>query len=269
MKIPALIGLAALAITCLPIVATAQVERARGGPVASGKITERYAINSADPGNVELVPDPAGSGRTVVRVRARDSDSMVAGGIRTEISPLKEYVREGLRWYTFSVYFPSDWQFHASPTVVSQLHTSQKTTVVSPPVALVAQDRSLYLELHFNHRRIDGDDPVTKANSARQLIRLDTLKTEQWYCFVVRADWSSTPGRGALWIWLNGDKVYEAVNSHNAYESWLGNWPKTGLYMPGKMGVSERTLYTDFIHLGGGKSDYASMAALTPCGRSK
>jgi hypothetical protein len=65
---------------------------------------------------------------------------------------------------------------------------------------------------------------------------------------------------------MNGDKVYEALNSHNAYETWLGNWPKVGLYIPGKMTVRERKIYADFIHVGGPKSGYEEMAALTPCG---
>lgn len=257
-----------IVLACMPVTASSQVDRTRAGTASSGNITERYTINTADPGNVELVPDPAGSGRTVVRVRVRDTDRKVVGGSRTEISPLREYVREGIRWYAISVYFPSDWHFHPTPTVVGQLHTSQKTAIVPPPVSFVARDRSLYLELHFNHRRIDGADPVTKQNSARQLIRLDTIRTAQWYCFVVRADWSFTPGKGALWIWLNGDKVYEANNSHNAYVTWLGNYPKTGLYLPGKMAIPERILFTDFIHVGGAKTNVATMSALTPCGEA-
>jgi len=66
-------------------------------------------------------------------------------------------------------------------------------------------------------------------------------------------------------LWMNGDKVYEALRSHNAYETWLGNWPKVGLYLLGKMTVRERYIFMDYIHLGGPKSGYAEMAALTPC----
>jgi hypothetical protein len=97
------------------------------------------------------------------------------------------------------------------------------------------------------------------------LIKIDSVKTEQWYCFVVRADWSHTPGRGALTVWVNGERLYESQNLPNAYETWLGNWPKTGLYIPGKMAVPERTLYVDFIYVGGPKSDVSSMMAQTPC----
>ena len=252
-------------LTSVCCTSEAQVEKSRGGRVAN--ISERYTVNAADPKNVEVVPDPAGSGQNVVKVRLRESDPKVAGGSRTEISPTKEYVREGLRWYAMSVYFPADWQFDSSMTIVSQLHTSQKATTVSPPVAFFARGRDLFMEQNFNHRRIEGEDPVNKENSTRQLIRLDRIQTERWYCFVVRADWSHTPGKGALWVWLNGERVYEAVNSHNAYETWLGNYPKSGLYVPGKMGVPERTLYVDFIHVAGPKTSFATMAAETPCAK--
>ena len=38
-----------------------------------------------------------------------------------------------------------------------------------------------------------------------------------------------------------------------------------GLYVPGAMGVFERSIYTDFIYLGGPKSFIGEMVALTPC----
>ncbi|MBK6974863.1 MAG: heparin lyase I family protein [Sterolibacteriaceae bacterium] len=243
----------------------AQVDRARGGVASGSAFASRYALNSADPANLTWVPDPAGSARPVMRVRVRDTDDKVFGGLRTEISPLNEYIRDGVRWYALSMYFPADWEFHPYPVVVGQLHTSQKATIVSPPVSFVAHGRSLDLELHHNHRSVGGSDPVTKANSASQTIRLDKLRTQTWYCFVVRADWSFTPGQGSLRIWMNGDKVYEALNSYNAYETWLGNWPKVGLYHPGAMGVHERTLYVDYVYVGGQKSGFDEMSALTPC----
>ncbi|WP_323001174.1 polysaccharide lyase [Denitromonas sp.] len=250
----------------LPRGVQAQVDRQRGGVAEPYAFAQRYAVNSASPANLAWVPDPAGSGRTVLLARVHETDAKVYGGIRTEISAQHEYVKSGVRWYALSMYFPGDWQFHPYPTVVAQLHTSQKTTIVSPPVALVVHDHSLDLELNFNLRKIDGPDPVTKANSSRQRLRLDRLKTQQWYCFVVRADWSSSPGSGALKIWMNGDKVYEATNSPNAYETWLGNWPKVGLYIPGMMGVTQRSMFMDFIHVGGPRSGFEEMAALTPCG---
>lgn len=150
--------------------AYAQIDPARGGPVttmatnpktyqyiswllaANATATIRYfpdfyTINSGSPSNVTLADDPAGSGRKVFHMKVAKTDPLVLGGSRTEISPRNEYVKEGLRWYTFSVYFPGDWIFHNSPTLVAQLHTSQNTAVVSPPASLTVTDRTLALDL--------------------------------------------------------------------------------------------------------------------------
>jgi hypothetical protein len=129
-----------------------------------------------------------------------------------------------------------------------------------------AHGRNLELKLQWNTRSLDGPDPPTRKNSDSKVIPLGSIKTGQWYCFVVRADWSSTPDQGSMQIWMNGDTVYEASNSPNSYETWLGNYPKVGLYIPGTMKVRERSIYVDFIHVGGAKSGFEEMAALTPCG---
>ena len=245
----------------------AQVDRSKGGAVSEAEFPHRYTLQSAKPENLTWVRDPAGSSRIVLQARVRESDEKVFGGRRTEIVPLNDYVREGVRWYAISAYFPADWQFHAYPTIIGQLHTSQHKAILSPPVAFVVNGRYLNLELYANHRSVEGGESATRANSARQLIRLDRIETGRWYCFVIRADWSSSPGMGNLKVWLNGDRVYEGENAYNTYESRLGNYPKAGIYMPGMMGVPERLLYFDFIHLGGPRSGMEEMAALTPCGK--
>lgn len=248
--------------------AQAQVDRSKGGAVSAGSFSGRYVLQSASPANLRWVSDPAGGGRTVLQAWIRDSEAKVYGAYRTEIVPSYEYVREGVRWYAMSFYLPASWQFHPYPVIVGQIHTSQRSAVLSPPLALMVQGDHLDLELYANHLPPDAaaDMPATRANSARQLIRLDAVKKEHWYCFVIRADWSYRPGRGSLKVWMNGDRVYEGSNLYNAYETWLGNYPKAGVYAPGMMGVSERMLYLDFIHLGGERSGFDEMAALTPCG---
>lgn len=251
-------------IAALPAAVLAQVDRSRAGAATPQTFAERYALVSPDPDNLRWVTDPAGSGRTVLESRVRKNDEKVWGGYRAEIAAHKEYVREGVRWYAMSVYFPATWQFHAYPVVVAQLHTSQKKALVSPPLAFLAQGENLDLELYASHRPTENGE-TTRSNAARQTIRLDRIHTGQWYCFVVRADWATQPGNGSMKVWMNGEKVYEAANLYNSYETWLGNYPRAGLYVPGMMGVDERTLYIDFIHVGGPRSGYEEMAALTPC----
>lgn len=240
----------------------AGVDYTRGGVAMPADFDERYTLNSANPANLQWVTDPAGSGRTVLFARVLDSEGNSAGAKRTEISPKNEYVKEGVRWYTFSFYLPANWQFHAYDTGVAQLHTSQKTAIVSPPVVFVILGNKLVLSRHRPYL----SQPVSKANSSTVDSVISTVRTNEWNCIVVRADWSSTANVGSLDIWLNGLSVLAEKNQHNAYPTWLGNYPKAGLYMPGKMGVSKREIYMDFIHMGDAQASYAEMYARTPCG---
>ncbi|MGH8762732.1 MAG: heparin lyase I family protein, partial [Nitrosospira sp.] len=195
-----------IVLLCVSASSFAQVDKKRAGAVPAQDFYKRYTLLSADPSNLEMVPDPAGGGETVLKARVRNTDEKIVGGIRTEILPTRDYTRAGVaRWYAVSVYFPKDWEFHPTPVIVSQLHTSQKKAVLQPPVSLIAWGNNLNLELHYNHRAIEGDDATTKQNSAAQMIRLDKIKTEQWYCFVMFVDWSHTPGKGAFRLWMNGD----------------------------------------------------------------
>ncbi len=135
----------------------------------------------------------------------------------------------------------------------------------------------LTLAIRANHRRPADDallpgetsvaDPATVANTAYQHILLTKVNYGQWYCFVMRSDWSYTPGVGGFKFWMNGEVAYEAKNLHLGYKTWLGNYPKAGMYWPGTMRVENRTIYTDFIHLGGANSTYEEMAAKTPCAK--
>lgn len=271
--------------------ALAQVDLARGGPVdtlapnpkpltyVSQSLTRNltstyryfddlYALSSGVKSNLELVPDPLGSGRQVFKYKVLKTDPLYASGSRTEVSLKYEYIIEGVRWYAISMLFPADWVWNIEPTVVAQLHTSQKTLTVPPPLALVASGQDLNLEAHYNYRSTVAGalDPATRANSGEQLVRLGKIQRGKWYCFVMRADWSHKPGIGSIKVWMNGNVAYETKNAYNAYETWLGNYPKVGLYLPGVMAVPSRSLYSDFIHLGGPNSTYEQMAALTPCG---
>lgn len=250
-----------LSFLCSGTASLAQVDLTRGGPATPQNFDQIYTLNSASKANLTWVPDPAGSGRTVLFARVLASEGSTAGGKRTEISPLKEYKKEGVRWYTFSFYLPADWQFHAYDTGIAQLHTSQQTAVVAPPVGFILIKDKLLMSRHRPYLA----QPLSKENSSTVDGVIATVVPAQWYCLVVRADWSSNPNTGSLEIWLNGSKVLEEKKQHNAYPTWLGNYPKAGLYMPGLMGVAKREIYLDFIHLGDALSTINEMYALTPC----
>jgi hypothetical protein len=270
-------------------VASAQIDTSRGGVVTSMEsnptsfnsiasllsynsttstryFSDVYTLNAGFTNEVQLVADPSGKPRKVFRLSRLQTDPLYADTARSEVSAKNEYTILGVRWYAMSVYFPSDWIYHTSPTVVAQLHTSQKTLTVSPPVEIVATGQVLTLDLNYNHRALDGTDPATKANSAYKTIRLGPLQTGKWYCFVFRADWNNNPGKGNLSVWMNGENLYTGSNTPNDYVTWLGNYPKTGVYMPGSMQVPYRNIYTDFTWIGGVTTTVDMMYAKTPCG---
>jgi hypothetical protein len=248
-------------------------------PGTSRSLDDIYSLNVADPALINLVNDPANplSGRQVFQITALSNYSLDDHHVaRSEVSPRYDYAMNGsAHWYAASVYFPDDWYYNNADTIVTQLQTSQNVTVVSPPVSIVARRNDLLLALHANHRQSPyaGDtrtitDPVTKANSANQEVFLGKIQKNHWYCFVMQANWSDTPGAGLFKLWVNGTLAYESANAYNDYDSWLGNFAKAGIYIPGTMTqpIAQQTMYTDFIYLGGPDSSYQEMMAKTICG---
>ncbi|NRR29828.1 heparin lyase I family protein [Oxalobacteraceae bacterium] len=232
--------------------------------------SEFYQKNIRPGDTLELVRDPAGANRDVfhMTLTSDGSDSQ-----RNEIVASREYIKTGERWYAFSVYFPADWKpVKDYPTIVWQLHTSQDFLVTSPPMALLANEMRLELGTTNNHLPVPkkaGDVGAagfaTKASSASQHMVLGALELKKWYCFVVKADWQYQAGNGAVQVWMNGELKYEAERLHNSYETWLGNYTKTGMYQPGQMGIAYRHIYTDFIHIGSAGTGHEAMYKQTPC----
>ena len=204
----------------------------------------RYVLQAASWANLALVPDPG----TWHAVRSawwlNASDSKVFSGQRTEIVAAKEYVRTGLRWYATSFLLPSDWASHPYPVLVAQLHTSQKTAALPPPVAVVVVGDHLRLELRSSSLPVEGG-AVTKATAETRLVSLGGPEPGAWHCLVVRATGHGEQGVGALDIWHNAERDTSVRNAPNAYRTWLGNYPKVGLYAPGSLGCpAERSIPT-------------------------
>lgn len=236
-----------------------------GGRVSMDTFDSRYVLQSASRANLSLVPDPVHPSRSAFRLVLKASDPKVFSGQRTEVVAAKEYVRTGIRWYAISFLLPSDWVSHPSPVLVAQIHTSQKTATLPPPLAVVVAGERLRLELRNSSLPVEGAGKVTKASADTRQVSLGGLSRDSWHCLVVRADWSWEQGTGALDIWHNAELVYSVRNAPNAYRTWLGNYPKVGLYAPGSLGVSQRELYTDFIWMGDESATAQDMQALTPC----
>lgn len=233
--------------------------------VAGKNQSNRYAYDGVD-GNLVLAADPAGTGKSVMRISLHDQTQGISQ--RTEVTPWGEYIRDGKRWYAFSVYFPN-WGSTLDLNVF-QLHTSQSISGwhVSPPLALLASKGDLQLRTNSSHLRpsANGDRTVPSNDSKnleQQIIRLQQIKPNAWYCGVVMVDWNVNAGQGATNFWLNNKLVYSSSNVANTYESQhdpvlypsgggleLGNYPKAGLYAPGYMDPDDATVYHGFVYIG-------------------
>jgi len=241
--------------------AQAQIDTAIGGTVDISAFNKRYGLSSANISNLAYVLDPAGSGRTVLRTTVNSTDANVGAVKRTDFYPLNESRTTGLRWYGISVYIPSSWVSHPNPTVIAQIDTGTTATNLAAPLSLLVRGNALELDLNSNYLATTS---ATANNSASEIIKLGPVVTNRWYCLVVRSDWQPTLGAGGLTMWMNGEKVYNAVNSTNSYIG-AAHVPRTGLMFPGLMGVTQRTLYTDFIRLGGATTTALQMYQASPC----
>jgi len=244
-------------------------EISRNAAASLRRFDRFYTLNAGQPSNVTLVPDPANGRRNVFHMVLRNTDPDSAGAKRTEVSPTYEYMRQGVRWYAASVYFPTDWVTETEPgrpVVVFQLNSAKGVFAGPPPMAVEASDGLLRLHTMANHRNATDTIAPTRANASVKTVVLDKLRLGQWYCFVVRADWQHRLGSGALQLWMNGEPAYTTTNLNSHYANELGNFPKTGIYQPGTMHVASRHLYADFVHIGAADSTMEELHARTPCG---
>lgn len=256
--------------TCLLIgmllcgAASAQIDTVLGGTATPTDFYTRYTLNSASSANVTFIADPAGSGRTVLSTTVRNTDAPVGGLQRTDIAPRGEALATGVRWYGLSVYLPSDWVMDPNPTVIAQIDNSNAGGGgIGAPLSLLVRGNTLELNLNSNY--LDAAS-ATPSNSAQQVIKLGPVVTNRWYCLVVSSDWEPTLGIGSTTMWMNGEKVYNAGNSTNSYMG-AAQTPRVGVLFPGLMGnVTQRTVITDFIRLGGPSTNASQMYAVGPCG---
>jgi hypothetical protein len=242
--------------------ASAQIDPLVGGVTAPSAFYGRYALNSGDIGNVAFIPDPAGTSRTVISTTVRSTDTAVGTLMRTDYYPLNEARATGVRWYGLSVYLPASWAVHPYPTVIAQIENIGATAPGLPSLlSLLVRGDNLELNINANYL-----DPAiaSESNSASQVMMLGPAIKERWNCMVVRSDWQPTLGIGAVTMWINGEKVYNAAMTTSSYVG-AAQRPSAGLLFPGLMGVPERTLVTDFISVGGPTTTVSQMYQNTPC----
>ncbi|UTY60500.1 heparin lyase I family protein [Massilia sp. erpn] len=309
MHFPKLVLLPLLAAMAMPL--QAQVLNYVGGPVMSldpppaprpgnfDGVTKRYfdwMYGLEAPNRKNNFALTSINGRSAFRMTLSPGDPLDAyNTMRAEVTPSRERTRQGRRWYAGGVFFPAEsaddpaWStgLEEEWIVLFQLHSSQGILATSPPMAIVAKGKELVMESRANHidkyavtvqdKVVKISSDATKENTSHQKIRLAEIQRNQWYCFVIDANWQHELGKGAFRLWMNGELVYEAQNVSTHYMNVdlptagnnPGNYPKTGIYFSAfgdPQHSRPRVIYTDFIHIGGAHSSYEQMAERTPCG---
>jgi Polysaccharide lyase len=206
-------------------------------------LSTNYSAQTGVSTNLIFVPDPNNSSSQVLQMTLGANDLVAGSSHRTEIIPYGGNVivdttapanSINARWYAFNFYIPSTWVPITGGNVFAQIHGNNNVTTGNPVVALGATGSNLWLQLNSNTNLFSSATPPTPTNQTSNTIQLGTVTTGTWYLFVVYADWSYTPGKGSLSIWLNGTSIYSNTNTPNCYDTSYGSYPsnyaKTGIY---------------------------------------
>ena len=181
------------------------------------------------------------------------------------IAPLSDpYAAEPTRFYGFSVFLPSDWNFDSNPVTVARI--ASNNPALPPPLALVVDAHDLKIVLNANHREPASSEPPTAANTQMRSFVLSPAVKGQWHCVVIKARWSGNVRDGETHIWVNGQATaaYDAVRTHNSYQGAV-LMPQVGLSTEANAQATPRTAVVDAVILGNSTAYPAFLQKYMPC----
>lgn len=185
----------------------------------------------ANPGDIEIVPDPDDSLRKVLRatIARHESYAHVANGTpRAEVlfrepaafTQGSDYL---VRW---STYIPRDFEFDGKQLVIiSQILTSAKVGGHGPTVALTLLGTNYYISTR-------GGVHVQKTTAGAKLCCADDDKGK-WVHWTLRYIPDDSGQESLTQLWKNGDSVFRSRNVPNAYLGDQHAYLKVGLYKAG------------------------------------
>jgi hypothetical protein len=197
-----------------------------------------YALN--------FVNGPSFQGSRSARFEIREDQPLVHDGKRSEITIVKG--SEGQitpnTWYSFSIFFPSDYAYDNEPEVLNQWYQDG-----SPSTSLRGlKDRVVF---------ICGDTPDNrKTYDVGPIVK--NAWTEYVFHFI-----HSYNADGLVEIWRQGVKIL-TLNGGNMYNDVLPKW-KIGLYKSAfKYGISDvdhRVVYFDNVRVGNANATFNEMTS--------
>jgi hypothetical protein len=165
-------------------------------------------------------PPRTRGGLWCVRFQLEKTDPVINSGTRAELTAGFEPVGAE-RWYGFSIYLPTDWQFDQAAEIVTQWHQHWDIGT-SPPLAIQTHKGNWEISQNW-----EGPNGIIYANTP-----IGPYQTDRWTDWVVHVRWSAG-ANGLLEIWKDGQPVtgFSPKNGKNNYtDPAHGNYMKFGIY---------------------------------------
>lgn len=185
----------------------------------------------ANPGDIEIVSDPGGSSRKVLRatIARRESYVNVANGVpRAELLFREPGTFEQNSDYLvkWSTYIPHDFEFDGKQLVIiSQVLPSANHGAHGPTVALTLLGTRYYISTR-------GGISAQKTTAGAILCCADSDK-EKWVNWTLRYIPDDSGQRSLTELWKNGVSVFRSERVPNAYLGDQHAYLKIGLYKAG------------------------------------
>ncbi|MDP5183826.1 polysaccharide lyase [Blastococcus sp. BMG 814] len=183
---------------------------------ADGDLSAWSEVQAARPEQVRVVDEPARPGSeysAAFSARPGDFtfgvDTTIRGEVRSTIQEAG-VPREGdVQWYSWSTYFPEDFVWDGGDEFLIYTQWHQTANEGSPNVDLwvtAGPDPELRLSVRGG---LQGRESAQYAAT----YDLGPLERGEWLDHVVRIEWSTDPDEGNVQVWIDGERVVNAVGA--------------------------------------------------------
>jgi Polysaccharide lyase len=209
--------------------------------------------SAAKPYSVQTDADMKRNGSDSLRFELRGDDRWVdqtfMRSFRSEVSTKEFPPINSVRWYAFSVYFPTDFPIEDNRLVFAQWHQivwdAFGGPAPSPSLSFHFTKGKFFISSrHFANRVVREDDDVPK----KRLFEKNKFRLSRWHDFVVQVKWSWQDD-GFVNVWWNNQQIVE-YRGPVGYNQDIGPEFKFGLYRD----ATNKTYVAYFNHVKSGDS---------------
>jgi hypothetical protein len=209
-----------------------------------------------------VVTSPVFQGAKVGRFELKDTDPIVSGGTRAEVTLVKDAVEKEM-WYSFAALFPAnEFEKDSGREIINQWwqagdkHLGEPNT--SPATALYIQNDHFIFDTGYN----DSVVSTGVMPGSRRKIDLGPVTKDTWHQFVFHFI-HSYQSDGLVEIWHNGTKILTHPGGNMYNNVALPKW-KLGIYKWKWNGddttdTKTRVVYYDNIKVGNARATLEEM----------